>query len=141
MRQQRHMTQEQLGEAVGVGQGAVSKWEKGQTSPASLTGDTLIRLALLFGLTVERLLEGANAKYDELHPSKPIDPKRRIARPVLSGPKGEDFERLWNNPHLIRRGGHQTLIRLARGIVSEKQAAGSPAERKDRPTARPRREG
>lgn len=141
LRQQRHMTQRQLGEAVGVGQAAISKWEKGYTSPASLTGETLIRLALQFGITVPQLLVGADADYDKLHPCGPIDPKRRIPHPELSGPLGEDFVRLWNNKHLRKRGGHLTLFGLARAIISEKQDVVLPAGRKDRPIARPRREG
>ena len=46
------LTQEQLGELVGVSRQAVSKWESGETQP---TTDKLPQLAMLLGVDVSAL--------------------------------------------------------------------------------------
>ena len=47
------MTQEYVAESVGVSRQAVSKWEKGLSSPSTAN---LIALAKLYGVSVEELL-------------------------------------------------------------------------------------
>ena len=49
------MTQEYVAEAVGVSRQAVSKWEKGLSSPSTAN---LLALAKLYGASVEDLLRG-----------------------------------------------------------------------------------
>lgn len=51
------MTQEQVAEKMNVTAQAVSKWENDQASPDA---DTLVRLARLFGTSVDDLLTGSN---------------------------------------------------------------------------------
>ena len=53
LRRTRGMSQEELGDAVGVSRQTVSKWETGQTTPEM---DKLIALAELFGLTLDALV-------------------------------------------------------------------------------------
>lgn len=48
------MTQEYVAEAVGVSRQAVSKWEKGLSSPSTTN---LLALAKLYGVSVEELLK------------------------------------------------------------------------------------
>ena len=48
------MTQEYVAEAVGVSRQAVSKWEKGLSSPSTAN---LLALAKLYGISVEELLK------------------------------------------------------------------------------------
>lgn len=48
------MTQEYVAEAVGVSRQAVSKWEKGLSSPSTAN---LLALAKLYGVSVEELLK------------------------------------------------------------------------------------
>ena len=48
------LTQEQMGELVGVTRQAVSKWESGASDPSTAN---LIALAKLFGTTPEELLK------------------------------------------------------------------------------------
>ena len=55
-RKQKHMTQQQLADAVGVTQGAVNQWEKGVTKPKI---ETLVAMSKLFGCTLEDLVKGA----------------------------------------------------------------------------------
>ncbi len=55
LRLEKGLSQAQLGEACGVSNKAVSKWENGASKPSM---DTLRRLADLFGVTTEELLAG-----------------------------------------------------------------------------------
>ena len=48
------MTQEYVAEAIGVSRQAVSKWEKGLSSPSTTN---LLALAKLYGVSVEELLK------------------------------------------------------------------------------------
>ena len=54
-RKQAGLTQEQLGEALGVSRQAVSKWESGQANPDV---GYIIRMCELFGLSADWLLTG-----------------------------------------------------------------------------------
>ena len=48
------LTQEQLGELLGVTRQAVSKWERGTADPST---SNLLALAKLFGVSAEELLK------------------------------------------------------------------------------------
>lgn len=48
LRIEKHLTQEQLGNLVGVQKSAVSKWERGDTT--NIRRDTIDALAILFGV-------------------------------------------------------------------------------------------
>ena len=50
------LTQEQLGELVGVSRQAVSKWESGASDPST---SNLLALAKLYGVSAEDLLREA----------------------------------------------------------------------------------
>lgn len=54
-RKRNGLSQEALGERIGVSRQAVSKWEKGQAQPDL---DRAVRLADAFGITVDELLKG-----------------------------------------------------------------------------------
>jgi transcriptional regulator with XRE-family HTH domain len=61
LRRAADLTQTALGDQLGVGQGAVSKWETGETEPdASL----LPTLAVTVRTTLDQLLKGVNLAYD-----------------------------------------------------------------------------
>lgn len=53
LRKQKGMSQEQLGEKVGVTRQTVSKWELGETTPDM---DKLIELSKLFGISIDELV-------------------------------------------------------------------------------------
>jgi len=59
LREAKGLTQTEVGEALGVGQTAVSMWETGTNTPRSIH---LIKLAKLFGCTIEELLEDKEPK-------------------------------------------------------------------------------
>ncbi len=53
LRKQKGMSQEQLGEKIGVTRQTVSKWELGETTPDM---DKLIELSKLFGISIDELV-------------------------------------------------------------------------------------
>lgn len=53
LRENKKLTQSQLGEQIGAKKSAISLWESGKRQPDQ---DTLIRLAALFGVSVDYLL-------------------------------------------------------------------------------------
>ena len=55
LRQEKGMTQKQLGERLGVSDKAVSKWEMGAAKPRP---DTLAKLATLFSVSIDELMAG-----------------------------------------------------------------------------------
>ena len=63
MRKQKDLTQRELGEMVGVGFRAVSKWERGQTMPDI---SIINELSTILGITSDELLKGElSAKVDK----------------------------------------------------------------------------
>lgn len=61
-RKKNSLSQEELAEKIGVSRQAVSKWERAEASPDT---DNLIRLAEIYGVTVDELLTGRNADKNE----------------------------------------------------------------------------
>ena len=55
LRKQNGLTQEQLGEQIGVTNKTVSRWETGVYMPPA---DALMKMSELFGVTVNELLSG-----------------------------------------------------------------------------------
>lgn len=58
-REKSGMTQREVAAAIGVDQSAVSLWETGRTMPRA---SVLIRLAKLYGVTVDDLLSESEVK-------------------------------------------------------------------------------
>lgn len=55
------LNQTELGHAVGVGQGAVSKWESGESAPEA---SDLPKIALVLRVPLDLLLQGVHPQYD-----------------------------------------------------------------------------
>ena len=82
-RARRKLNQNALGRQIGIGQGAITKWETGKSSP---TVDQLLILAAALGATAADLLAGC---------VQPPTPKRRTgprAAPVASPPPARPAE-------------------------------------------------
>lgn len=62
LRKERNLTQEQLGQAVGVSAQAVSKWEKGGTPDVEM----LPILARFFGISIDSLFGGESAPTEDM---------------------------------------------------------------------------
>ena len=60
LRKQNGLTQEQLGEQIGVTNKTVSRWETGVYMPPA---DALMKMSELFGVTVNELLSGDKIEY------------------------------------------------------------------------------
>ena len=56
LRKEKGLSQEALGEALGVSRQAVSKWEQGRAAPSTAN---LLALAKLYGACAEELLQEA----------------------------------------------------------------------------------
>lgn len=61
-------SQEELAEKIGVSRQAISKWERGESSPDT---DNLIALARLYGITIDELINGT----EKVQPSQVTDEK------------------------------------------------------------------
>ena len=84
LRMQRHLTQETLGELLGVSAQAVSKWEQGLTSPDI---SLLPILAGCFGVTIDSLFAGTeNCRY----PGYGSERKELLA--IYTGENGTDAD-------------------------------------------------
>lgn len=72
LREEKHMTQDEVGEYVGVSNKAVSKWETGEGLP---NYEALMALSTLYGVTVNEILNGErnanNAVVTEQKQNKP----------------------------------------------------------------------
>lgn len=57
-RRANHFSQEELAEKIGVSRQAISKWERGESSPDT---DNLIALARLYNISIDELINGTDA--------------------------------------------------------------------------------
>ena len=87
-RRARNLSQEKLAELVGVSRQTVSQWENGYTEP-DLT--RLRRLAELFDLSLDELVEGPRPAKEEAAPEEPAGPWRWESLPH-SGVRTLTFE-------------------------------------------------
>jgi len=70
-RKRRGLSQEQLGEQIGVSRQAVSKWEQDTARPDL---DKIVALSQLFELTADELLKGIPGEAEDDGTDWPIDP-------------------------------------------------------------------
>ena len=88
LRKEKGLTQEELAQHMGISPQAVSKWENDQTCPDI---SALPKLARLFGVTVDELLEGKEAlpAVRVLPPEQRKDIKDMILRVTLDSAEGD----------------------------------------------------
>lgn len=87
LRKQKHLTQGEFAQEVGVTRQAVYKWESGQSYPGA---QTLIEMKRLFGISIDDLLDPAYtpdvaAEKQEAAPVAKVE-----AAPVAEEPKKEE---------------------------------------------------
>lgn len=73
------MSQEKLAELVGVSRQAVTKWEAGQSAPST---ENLFRLAEIFGVTVDLLLEsdgGGQSSAEQVYYLYKLEEEKKMA--------------------------------------------------------------
>lgn len=62
LRKQHLLSQEELAEKLGVSRQAVSKWERGESSPDT---DNLIVLAEIYGMTIDEIIYGIKSENEQ----------------------------------------------------------------------------
>ena len=108
-RQRANLTQEQVGQRLGVLQQQVGKWENGVSAPGS---ETLARLAQLLGCTTDWLLELVDAPDDHLHSTDLSEEERELITLFRRGAL----------PNLIQR----LVLQLAEGNLRKESSADEP---------------
>ena len=73
LRKQKGLTQEQLGEQIGVSNKTVSRWETGVYMPPA---DALMKMSELFGVTVNEILSGKRLSEQEYR-ANPADSRKK----------------------------------------------------------------
>ena len=88
LRKEKGLTQEELAQHMGISPQAVSKWENDQTCPDI---SALPKLARLFGVTVDELLEGKEAlpAVRVLPPEERKDVKDMLLRITVDSAEGD----------------------------------------------------
>ena len=88
LRKEKGLTQEELAQHMGISSQAVSKWENDQTCPDI---SALPKLARLFGVTVDELLEGKEAlpAVRVLPPEERKDIKDMLLRITVDSAEGD----------------------------------------------------
>lgn len=90
LREQKKLTQSQVGDYIGAKKSAISLWESGKRQPDK---DTLIRLATLFDVTVDYLL-GREESPTQSQETKTTPAERRAeAKRLLESMSDEEYER------------------------------------------------
>ena len=69
LRKNKHLTQAELAEKIGVSNKTISKWENGETYPETTQ---LIAISNLFEITIDELLKG-KIKEKNLEPPKVVE--------------------------------------------------------------------
>lgn len=88
LREGKKLTQSQLGEQIGAKKSAISLWESGKRQPDK---DTLIRLAALFGVSVDYLL-GRDEQETPIKENTPAE-RRAEAKALLEDMTDDEYER------------------------------------------------
>ena len=76
LRKEKHLTQAQLGEILGVEKSAVAKWENGRTK--NLKRETIQAMALYFGVRPSYIIEGED--YQLMLNQQEVDLVRQFRR-------------------------------------------------------------
>ena len=71
-RKENNLSQEELAEKIGVSRQAVSKWERAEASPDT---DNLIRLAEIYGVSLDEMLTGKKTDNTENAEAKSDEPQ------------------------------------------------------------------
>lgn len=109
MRKENNLSQEQLAEKIGVSRQAVSKWERGESSPDT---DNLIALAQLYGVSLDELVgigKTENVNSEKTHK----DDKVHIGFDgihVYDAKKGTTVDIGLSGIHVDEGGGHKVSV-------------------------------
>ena len=98
LRKQKGLTQEQLGEQIGVSNKTVSRWETGVYMPPA---DALMKMSELFGVTVNELLSGKRLSEQEYMVAAEKNLNQLVKSSVFDHKdKIEYFKKKWLKEHV-----------------------------------------
>ncbi len=116
LRKKNGFSQEELAEKLGISRQAVSKWERAEASPDT---DNLIRLAKLYGISLDELLLDGEAEEDDI-PETPEEAPEKEQDWFLSGMKeqgnyhgGHIYERKKRRKTAMHRFPYPALVTIA----------------------------
>ncbi len=84
-RKKNNLSQEELAEKIGVSRQAVSKWERAEASPDT---DNLIKLAEIYGVSLDELIKGENEKTEKADFPQPDENTNYVEHERVSFKKG-----------------------------------------------------
>lgn len=117
LRKEKSMTQEQLGEKLGVTNKTVSRWENGNYLPPV---EMLQSLSGLYGITINEILSGQRLEEDSYQEKAEENIKAALAGPFTLEEKIEFYKSKWKKDHFWTGVFFRTLIwgLLAVGLVT-----------------------
>ncbi len=98
LRKQKGLTQEQLGEQIGVSNKTVSRWETGVYMPPA---DALVKMSELFGVTVNEILSGKTLSEQEYRAAAEKNLNRLVrSSKFTQKDRLEYFKKKWLKEHI-----------------------------------------
>lgn len=98
LRKEKDLTQEQLGEMLGVTNKTVSRWENGNYLPPV---EMLQQLSELYGLTINELLSGKPLEDQEFRQQAENNIKAVLSQSFSEGDRADYFKRKWKKDHRL----------------------------------------
>lgn len=99
LRRERQLTQEQLGEEIGVTNKTVSRWENGNYLPPV---EALQALSAFYGITINEILSGRRLKEDDYKKEAESNLKVALASGSFAWKERlEFFKNKWKKEHLV----------------------------------------
>ena len=99
LRKEQGLTQEQLGEKIGVTNKTVSRWEMGSYLPPA---DALLNMSVLFGVSVNELLSGQHLKDEEYRQAAEENLTQAIkSNSFALKDKIDFFKKKWLKDHIV----------------------------------------
>lgn len=97
LRRERELTQEQLGERLGISNKTVSRWENGNYMPSV---DMLMELSEFYGVSINEILSGRRLSGGEIRPAAEENLKSALEECSFSiEDKKRFFMRKWRREH------------------------------------------
>lgn len=97
MRKEHNMTQEQLGEKIGVTNKTISRWETGAYMPPV---DILVKLSEIYGITINEILSGRKVNASEYKQVAEKNIKSVLSESAFSQKeKINFFQKKWKKDH------------------------------------------
>lgn len=96
LRKEKKLTQEQLGQQIGVTNKTVSRWENGNNMPPV---EMLLELSKLYDVSINEILSGQRLTEAEYHEMAEENIKAALESPFSLQEKMEYFKRKWCKEH------------------------------------------